>query len=798
MRRIPITRRRAFRPRVDRLEPLALMANLPAGFAETAVASGLTNPTALEFAPDGLLFVAEQGGTMEVFRDGARLQANFFRDAPITVDPSGERGLLGVTLDPDFATNRFVYVYYTATTPVAHNRLSRFTADASGTLALAGSQVVLLDVDPLSSATNHNGGAIHFGPDGKLYAAVGDNATGSNAQTLGNLKGKILRLNPDGSIPADNPFFAEATGRNRAIWALGLRNPFTFSFQPGTGRMFINDVGQSAFEEIDEGAAGANFGWPATEGATTNPDFVGPFYSYGRSEGQAITGGAFYNPATNRFPADYAGDYFFADFVAGTIRRIDTATKAVTAFASAAEAPVDLRVRDDGALYYLSRGLGQVLRVDVTAPQGQPPTITQQPAGRVVSPGEPATFAAVASGTGPLGYQWQRDGANIPGATAASYTIASPTIDDNGRVYRLIVTNGFGTIASEPATLTVTTNRAPVAAIAAPALGARFNAGDTIAYAGSATDPEDGPLPASAFSWRVDYFTNTVERPFVPLTAGVAGGSFTIPTVSPYTLADVFYRVTLTVTDSGGRTATATRDLAPNTSRVTLRTEPPGLQLFLDGQPYAAPTSFVGVVGLTRPLDAPEVQAVGGATYAFAGWSDGGASSHDLATPASDSTLTATYRLVAARINFQPARSPVPAGYEADGGDVFGPRARGLSFGWNAKNSATARDLNARRSPDQRYDTFQLLRRASSRWEIAVPDGTYAVRVVAGDPRPARVAIRFRVEGAPAVRARTTRAARWIDRTVTVTVTDGRLTIGGAPGVRNRPISFVEIARISG
>src|SRR5690606_19004802 len=152
-------------------------------------------------------------------------QADFFRDTPLAVDPTGERGLLGVAFDPAFATNRFVYVYYTATSPTIHNRLSRFTANAAGDLALAGSETILLELENLT-ATNHNGGAIHFGPDGKLYVATGENAVAENAQSLDNLLGKILRLNPDGSIPTDNPFFNQATGKNRLIWALGLRNPF--------------------------------------------------------------------------------------------------------------------------------------------------------------------------------------------------------------------------------------------------------------------------------------------------------------------------------------------------------------------------------------------------------------------------------------------------------------------------------------------------------------------------------------------------------------------------------------------
>src|SRR5687768_15264462 len=259
-------------------------ATLPSGFTETRVVSGLPSPTAMAFAPDGRLFVAEQGGRLRVVKNGQLLATPFLT---VSVSSVGERGLLGVTFDPNFATNRFVYVYYTATSPAVHNRLSRFTAN--GDVAVAGSETVLLELNNLSSATNHNGGALHFGNDGKLYVAVGENATGSHSQTLSNLLGKMLRLNADGSIPTDNPFFTTASGVNRAIWALGLRNPFTFAIQRTTGRLFINDVGQNTWEEINDGIAGSNYGWPTTEGTTTNPSFRSPLLSYGHGTG-ATTG----------------------------------------------------------------------------------------------------------------------------------------------------------------------------------------------------------------------------------------------------------------------------------------------------------------------------------------------------------------------------------------------------------------------------------------------------------------------------------------------------------------------------
>src|SRR4029453_15681437 len=117
-------------------------------------------------------------------------------------------------------------------------------------VVVPNSETVILELDNLSSATNHNGGAIHFGPDGKLYGAVGENDTGSNSKTPANRLGKMLRINSDGTIPADNPFFNTASGDNRSIWALGLRNPFTFTFQPTTGRMFINDSSEEHTSEL--------------------------------------------------------------------------------------------------------------------------------------------------------------------------------------------------------------------------------------------------------------------------------------------------------------------------------------------------------------------------------------------------------------------------------------------------------------------------------------------------------------------------------------------------------------------
>ena len=336
-------------------------ATLPPNFTRSQVVGGLAGPTAMEFAPDGRLFVAEQRGTLRVVKAGGKLTT--FLDISGRVDSAGERGLLGIAFEPDFSKNHYVYLHYTqrasGTTP-AHNQVIRVRA--RGDRAVTGSEKLILRLDNLSSATNHNGGAIHFGEDGKLYVAVGDNANSGNAQSLGTLKGKILRINKDGTIPRYNPFYKRATGRNRAIWALGLRNPFSFAIQPHKGKVFINDVGEQRWEEINWGAAGSNYGWPRYEGPESDSKYRNPVFAYRhgttKATGCAITGGAFYNPTTRQFPSGYVGDYFFADLCSGWIRRLDAATGKVSGFATGLGSPVALEVSKGGGLYYLSRGGG--------------------------------------------------------------------------------------------------------------------------------------------------------------------------------------------------------------------------------------------------------------------------------------------------------------------------------------------------------------------------------------------------------------------------------------------------------
>jgi len=283
------------------------------GFTDSPVVrSGLTNPTDMEFAPDGRLFVTEDAGKLRIAKPDGTLAT--FLNISTKLDSNGERGLLALTFDPNFSTNDYVYLHYTkkatSTTP-SHNRIVRLTA--SGDRAVAGSEKLIFRLGNQTAATDHQGGALDFGKDGKLYISTGDNARGTVAQQLTNLFGKMLPINKSGTVPTDNPFYTTTSGSNRAIWALGLRNPFKFAVQPGTSNIFINDVGQDNWEEINRGAPGANYGWHICEGAhdyagtpgeancEAPPPYTPPFYEYPHEgdpldSGCSITGGVFYPP----------------------------------------------------------------------------------------------------------------------------------------------------------------------------------------------------------------------------------------------------------------------------------------------------------------------------------------------------------------------------------------------------------------------------------------------------------------------------------------------------------------------
>ena len=342
---------------------------VPPGFEVSTVVTGLDGATALEAAPDGRIFLCEQTGSVRIIKGGKLLDEPF---VTLPVEANWERGVIGVTLDPAFPDEPFVYVCWVAKEPYPHHRISRFRAD--GDVAIPGSEEVLLVGDDQTTMggkvpSGHQGGALHFGSDGCLYVGIGEQTAGKPAQKLDTFLGKMLRIERNGSIPDDNPLKDRTTGKYQAIWAYGCRNPFTFAVRQSDGLMLINDVG-GKFEEINVGAAGANFGWPAVDHGPRESDepYAGPIHWYPQA---SIAGGDF---APDSF-GEYSGRYFFADFVHGWIRVLDPDDPAqVVDFATGLRRPVDIRFAPDGSLYVLLRnawvidgkfqgGTGSLLRI---------------------------------------------------------------------------------------------------------------------------------------------------------------------------------------------------------------------------------------------------------------------------------------------------------------------------------------------------------------------------------------------------------------------------------------------------
>ena len=629
-----------------------MAATLPANFAETQVATGL-DPTSLTIAPDGRVFVCEKAGRIRIIQNGVLLATPF---ATLSVDNSNERGLQSVVFDPNFATNGYLYAFYSTSAAPVRNRVSRFTAN--GNLVTAGSELILIETETLAGSV-HNGGAMYF-LNNHLYIATGEAGDGSNSQNLANKLGKILRINPDGSIPASNPFVGMA-GVHPSIWAYGLRNPFTAAIQPGTGKFFINDVGSGSWEEINLGIAGADYGWPLREGASTDPDHTDPFFAYAHDGstfgGCAISGAAFYNPAISNFPASYIGRYFFADYCNGKISSINPNNAADAAvFATGVNRCIDIDVAADGALYYVARaGMGGGSQQDNTSTTNgavfrvvftgsQVPTISAHPQSRTVPIGETVTFEVAASGSQPFTYQWYRNDVLIPGQSTATLTYGPVVLAENNSTIHCVVTNTFGFATTVDAILTVTTNTRPDPVIVTPAADFLYRGGLALNFSGTATDTQDDTLPASAYSWKIDFHHDTHTHPAMGSTTGITAGTYTVDTTGE-TASNVWYRIYLTVTDSGGLSRTVTRDIFPQLSQMTFNTMPAVLAISLDGASQTTPFTVTGVVGINRQLSVGSPQFMGETAYRFDSWSQGGANAQTIATPETNTTYTANFTL---------------------------------------------------------------------------------------------------------------------------------------------------------
>jgi glucose/arabinose dehydrogenase len=621
---------------------LASAAPVPsAGSQITMVADGIREPHSLRVAPDGRLFLLQQAGRVRIVNGGRLLKAPALRiDESAIVEHNASAGLLGIAFPPDFATAtvKHVYLLYTHEPmtgyPQRHNVVTRWTID--GNTIDPASEEILVHLDPLTDvngafANSHYGGDMEFGRDGKLYVSTGDLYTASQGQSMDTLHGKILRYNPNGSIPDGNPYVGQVSGRLQAIWASGVRNPFKLT-RVRNGDMVIGDVGSTQFEEVNvmaKGEKGLNFGWSTVEGYTTDSRFVSPVFAYPHSapsgiSGCAVMGGDMYQPRQDAFPA-LLGQYLFADFCQGWIRSLDLESGAVGGvIASGFHAPVDMAVTRNGTIWVAERQLadgvpGALFRIDPLS-STSPPVITGQPQDVNAAIDSAATFSVIASGSAPLSYQWFRNGTAISGATSSSYTLPSVVAGDSGSTFQVRVTNSEGTVWSRTASLTVGGNTAPVATITSPAIGALFSAGETLRLSGSGTDAEDGALPGSQLTWDVELHHNVHLHEYAgPQTGSTMDVTFsrTIE-VDP----DIFYRVRLTVTDSKGATSSVTRDIQPRMTTFGIDALPRGVPLRVDGVSRATQATIDSVVGTTRTVTA-ETATFAGTSWTFDSWADG-------------------------------------------------------------------------------------------------------------------------------------------------------------------------------
>ena len=734
-------------------------ATLPSGFQDSTVISGLTRPTVVRFSPDGRIFVAEKSGLIKVYSSLTATTPTIFADLTSQVDNYWDRGLLGMALDPGFPAKPYVYVLYAFDAPiggtapvwndacptppgpntdgcVVSGRLSRLTASGN---VMSGPEQVLVNAWG-QQFPSHSLGSLQFGADGALYASDGDGASmgtvdygqfGGNplgdppggvggtmqppwaeggalrSQSLRRnpgepavLNGTVIRVDPaTGNAFPGNPLSSSSDANARRIVAEGLRQPFRFTIQPGTNRLWIGDVGNELWEEIDVAPAPAsevrNFGWPCYEGPNQMPDWVSaqvnicmndlyqnpsavtaPFLAYGHSDsvvpgdgcatgGSSVTGLAFYGGGG--YPSAYDGALFFADHTRNCAWVLfpdasgqpDPARRAL--FIGNASHPVDLEIGPGGDLFYVDHEGGAIHRirymtpaaVATASPQSGPSPLSVQFDGsgsRPANAGDTLTYAWDLTGSG-----------NFSDSTAVKPT---KTYSQQGQyTVRLKVTDNHGVSSvSDPLTVTVASG-APSPVIDTPAATLTWKVGDAVAFSGHATDPQDGNLPASALTWTLvmHHCPSNCHTHEIQSFPGIASGSFSAPDHG----YPSFLELQLTARDSLGLTGTTSVILQPKTVALSFDAFPSGLLLDAGDTPLATPFTKTVVVGSRNTISAASPETLNGSAYWFDAWSDGGAQTHGIVAGGSPQTLTATFAsngdVMAPQGSWIEGRSPYPS-----------------------------------------------------------------------------------------------------------------------------------------
>ncbi len=587
------------------------------GFVERLVSDQLDEPTSMAIAPDGRIFVTEKAGDLRIIENDILLEEPFLH---VDVETGGERGLGHMALDPDFEVNGYVYVYYT----VIHtkfNRLSRFTANGNAAIPL--SEEILYEFNELEG-TIHQGGGIRFGTDEKIYVSTGDGSKRPNAQDFENVLGGMIRINKDGTIPEDNPFYEELEGDTRALYAKGLRNPFTFDILSTNNQILVCDVGEGTWEEINEILPGKNYGWDLIEGPlvdqTPPENYMDPVYYYEHANGKcAVVGGVFYDPPVENFPPSFSNKFLFSDYCSGVVQALDPETYEVTDTVLTGGIKItDLYVNDEGILYYLSFSRGELWEVEYTGSGS--PFISKQPSTEIRSEGEDLSIDIKVVGDDTLRYVWYKNHEIVSGQDSELFFMQNVMVADSGAPVYCAIYNALDTVWTDTVYLQITSNSRPAITIETdPPNTFNYSAGQTIVLNGTIQDAEDGLIDPQNYQWKMDFHHDEHTHPGIAYTN--AGETFSFETARIGEVdTNVWYRVYLKASDSQGLENESYVDFFPNKTTVDLNTYPGAFQMVIDGSWKTAPVTMRSVTGLTRIVYVPEIQVRNDSLFAFVGW----------------------------------------------------------------------------------------------------------------------------------------------------------------------------------